>query len=122
MVFEIWFAEKCAKDEKHPFGYTGYLLMEYFPLGNISSNLHELNVLDLYNKEIKEIENKMKTLKNDEEFGKCRIKWQTATGKRDKLIDCCKRLLFDIIESLKLFHAQNLVHLDIKGIYYVCWF
>lgn len=98
--------------------------MEYFPLGNISSNLCELNALDSYNKEIEEIEDKMKTLKSDKEFGKCRTKWQTAMGKRDKLTNCCKRLLFGIIKSLELFHAQNLVHLDIKGIVavrmYVC--
>ena len=106
------FIEKCATS---PSGYTGYLLMEYFPLGNIRCNLHELKAMDSYNKEIEEIEDIMKTTKSDEEFGRCRLKWQTATRNRDKLTDCCKRLLYGIIESLRYFHLHNLVHLDVKG-------
>ena len=91
--------------------------MEYFPLGNITSILWELEVLDNYNNEIKRIDKLKKQSQSDEEFGKHRIPWQRATELRDKIVDCCKRLWHGIIDSLKLFHNQNLVHLDIKGSY-----
>ena len=94
---------------------TGYLLMEYFPLGAVGSQLHEFNELESCEKELKEIQNKMKESKGNSEFGEHRSKWQTAQNKQDKITNCCYRLVCSIIESLKLFHAQNLVHLDIKG-------
>ena len=34
----------------------GYLLMEYFPLGAVASQLHEFNKLDSCGKELKEIQ------------------------------------------------------------------
>ena len=89
--------------------------MEYFPLGAVGSRLCELHELESCEKELKEIQNKMKELKTDKEFGEHRTEWQIAQNKRDKITNCCYRLVCSIIESLKLFHAQNLVHLDIKG-------
>ena len=98
----------------------GYLLMEYFPLGAVASQLHEFNKLESCGKELKEIQNKMKQSKTNSEFGEHRSKWQTAQNKRDKITNCCYRLVCSIIESLQLFHAQNLIHLDIKGIAIYC--
>ena len=89
--------------------------MEYFPLGNITSILGELEALDECNNEIKRIDKLLEQSQSDEEFGKHRSLWQKATKKRNKIMDCCKRLWHGIIDSLKHFHDQHLVHLDIKG-------
>ena len=97
----------------------GYLLMEYFPLGAVGSRLHEFTKLGSYEEYIEEIQDKMKQSKTDSEFGSHRTKWQTLQAKRDKLTNCCYCLVFSVIESLKHFHAENLVHLDIKGIYII---
>ena len=91
--------------------------MEYFPLGNINSILWELTALDKYNDEIKRIDKLKDNAQSNEEFGEYRIQWQTARNMRDKITNCCKRLWHGIIDSLKHFHCQNLVHLDIKGMY-----
>ena len=97
----------------------GYLLMEYFPLGAVGSRLREFNELESYERDIEEIQDKMKQSKNDSEFGGHRTNWQTLQAIRDKLTNCCYCLVFSVIESLKHFHAENLVHLDIKGIYII---
>ena len=102
-------------NEEYSGNQIGYLLMEYFPLGAVGSQLREFNELKSCEKELKEIQHKMKESKTNSEFGEHRSKWQTAQSKRDKITNCCYRLVCSIIESLKLFHAQNLVHLDIKG-------
>lgn len=114
MLYYLWF--ECFTIGNFPSDYTGYLLMEYFPLGNINSILPELKALDNYNDEIKAIDRLKKQSQSDEEFGKYRKPWQTAVKMRDKIVDTCKRLWDGIRDSIKCFHDQNLVHLDIKGI------
>ena len=102
--------------EKSPDVCIGYLLMEYFPLGNINAIFSELTTLDKYTDDIQQIDKLKLNSQSNEEFGNYRIEWQKAMNMRDKITDCCKRLWRGIIDSLKHFHNQKLVHLDIKGI------
>ena len=96
--------------------------MEHFPLRDIRYNLREFSELESLEMEIEGIHNKMKESRTDSEFGVHRTKWQMAQRKQDKLKNCSYRLVYSIIESLKLFHEQNLVHLDIKGIAICIWY
>ena len=113
----------CVEINKECTGkHRGYLLMEHFPLRDISYSLYEFTELESLEMEIEGIYNKMKESRTDSEFGVHRAKWQAAQRKRDKLNNCCYRLVYSIIESLKLFHEQNLVHLDIKGITTCIWY
>jgi len=90
--------------------------MEYFPLGNISSNLLEFRNLKKCNAEIKRLETEMKKLDNQEDFGKYKTRWQEAHKLRDKILDCSDRLVKGVYDSLHQFHTvHDLVHLDVKG-------
>ena len=90
--------------------------MEYFPLGNISSNLQEFRRLEYCNDEIKQLEAEMKKQSKQEDFGKYMSRWQGAHKLKDKILNCCNQLLRGIYNSLFKFHnVHGLVHLDIKG-------
>ena len=87
--------------------------MEYFPLGNISSVVSKLKE-DIDH--IKTMKKLMRQTQTNEQFGEYRIPWKIAMDIEDKIPDCCRRLCLGIIDSLKCFHKQKLVHLDVKGI------
>ena len=97
-VFVVLIVKYLFIIEKSPGSYVGYLLMEYFPLGNINSILWELKALDKCKDEIKEIDNCKMRSESNEEFGKYRESWQRAVKLRDKINDCCKHLWHGIID------------------------
>ena len=107
---------ECPQTKAHPCGYIGFLIMEYFPMGNISSNLWEFRRLNNCNSEIKRLEAEMKKQTTKEDFGEYMISWQEAHALKDKTLDCCNRLLCGIYNSLYQFHiVHEMVHLDVKG-------
>ena len=117
---------KCQQTEVHRYGYVGYLLMEYFPLGSITDNLkkfqpgdkHEnLKTLSQLSQEIEELESDMskKESGTDEEFGKFRYQWCSLRRQKEKVIAWCRHIIQGVMETISKLHEKNLIHLDIKG-------
>ena len=115
---------KCHQDKFHPYGYIGYLLMEYFPLGSITTNLRkfqsgEFKTLNQLSEEIEETEADMKEMESgtDDEFGKYRQKWCSLKRQKDKVAAWCQHIIRGVMETIKRLHEEKLLHLDIKGMY-----
>ena len=117
---------KCQPSKPQPYGYIGYLLMEYFPLGSIADNLKkfqrgensdESKTLHQLSQEIEEIEFLMREKENgtDDEFGKFRHRWCTLQARKEKVAAWCKHILRGVMETIRRLHKINLLHLDIKG-------
>lgn len=118
---------KCQQNKLHPYGYIGYLLMEYFPLGSITDNLKKfqrcendegLKTLNQLSQEIEEMEWEMRKKESgtDDEFGKFRHQWCALKGQKDKVAAWCQYIIHGVIETVRRLHERNLTHLDIKGI------
>ncbi|XP_065896963.1 uncharacterized protein [Dysidea avara] len=115
VIVHAYLKRECPQTKAHPCGYIGFLIMEYFPMGNISSNLWEFRRLNNCNSEIKRLEAEMKKQTTKEDFGEYMISWQEAHALKDKTLDCCNRLLCGIYNSLYQFHiVHEMVHLDVK--------
>ena len=92
--------------------------MEYFPLGNISSNLWEFGS---FRSEFKKLKAEMDMQRTKEEFGDYMVRWQKARTNKKKIKECNERLMLGVYGSLNQFHnVHKLVHLDVKGIHYKC--
>ena len=118
---------KRQPSKLHPYGYIGYLLMEYFPLGSITDNLKKfqqcknregLKTLYQLSQEIEEMECEMRKKENgtDDEFGKFRHQWCALKRQKDKVGVWCQYIIRGVIEAVRRLHNENLTHLDIKGI------
>ena len=115
---------KCHPDKFHRYGYIGYLLMEYFPLGSITANLRkfqsgEFKTMNQLSEEIEETEADMKEMESgtDDEFGKYRQKWCSLKRQKDKVAAWCQHIIRGVMETIKRLHEKKLLHLDIKGMY-----
>lgn len=117
---------ECQQNELYPYGYIGYLLMEYFPLGSITNSLEKfkqtdqegLKTLSQLSQEIEEIESDMieKEYGTDDEFGKFRHRWCTVKRQKEKVAAWCQHIIQGVIKTISKLHERNLMHLDIKGI------
>jgi len=104
--------------------------MEYFPLGSITTSLkqfqpdnkHEcLHTLSQLSEEIQKIEVDMmeKGDGTDDEFGKFRHQWCSLKRQKEKVAAWCQHIIRGVMETVKRLHQENLMHLDIKGMYTV---
>ena len=118
---------ECQPCKPHPYGYIGYLLMEYFPLGSIADNLKKfqrdensegLKTLHQLSQEIEEIESAMREKKRtDDEFGRFRHQWCMLKAQKEKVAAWCQHILRGVMKTVRRLHEMNLLHLDIKGIF-----
>ena len=116
---------KCHQDKFHPYGYIGYLLMEYFPLGSITTNLKKfqhdkgerLKTLNQLSWEIEKMEADMREKENrtDDEFGKYRKQWCSLKRQKEKVAAWCQHIIRGVMETIRKLHERKLMHLDIKG-------
>ena len=117
---------KCQQSILHPYGYVGYLLMEYFPLGSITDNLKKfqpgnkhgnLKTLAQLSQEIEELESDMREKENgtDDEFGKFRHQWCSLQRQKEKVVAWCRHIIRGVMQTIKRLHEKKLMHLDIKG-------
>ena len=120
---------KCHQDKFHPYGYIGYLLMEYFPLGSITANLkkfqddegEKLKTLNQLSWEIEKMEADMREKENrtDDEFGKYRKQWCLLKRQKEKVAAWCQHIIRGVMETIRKLHERKLMHLDIKGSYVI---
>ena len=119
---------KCQQSKVHPYGYIGYLVMEYFPLGSITDNLkrfqprpgdkHEgLKTLNQLSQEIEELESDMRKEESgtDDDFGKFRDQWCSLKRQKEKVAAWCQYIIRGVMETIRRLHEKKLMHLDIKG-------
>ena len=128
---------ECQHSKVHPYGYVGYLLMEYFPLGSITANLKKfqpdkkddyerwlktimgerLKTINQLSREIEEMEAEMREKENgtDDEFGKYRQQWCSLKRQKEKVAAWCQHIIRGVMETIKRLHDRQLMHLDVKG-------
>ena len=119
---------ECQQNEKHPYGISGYLLMEYFPLGGITTQLKKfqpnrkhdcLKSLSQLSEEIQEVESSMLESVSNDKFGEFKHQWCSLKRQKEKVTAWCKCIIQGVMETIKRLHANNLIHLDVKGMYLV---
>ena len=122
---------KCQQSKVYPYGYIGYLLMEYFPLGSITANLKKfqpgdkgdkgerLKTINQLSWEVEEVEANMREKESgtDDEFGKYRQWWCSLKRQKEKVAAWCQHIIRGVMETIRRLHKRELMHLDVKGMY-----
>ena len=125
--------DPCNCGDKNCKGFTGYLIMEYLPIGtNIVKSLQSYYYVCMCTGDGRKISDDLKRQllkairkRQDEEnvmayadrhmWQDCQFSWQYQNSLILKYQSALVKLISNAIKSLNWFHKQGLLHLDIKG-------
>ncbi|XP_065897409.1 uncharacterized protein [Dysidea avara] len=107
---------RCTCRNQDCSGFTGYLIMEYFPIGNVDKVAAELREQRIYTNEfLNQTENEMEKYEDINHWLQFNVPWHISRRRRERYKEATLKLMKYAIRSTEELHRYRMLHLDIKG-------